>query len=74
MDELAYGLIVFGFLFLGYRLYVKLRAIAMWNDKERTESGTSQRSISAGSIDLMIEEPDNNIGSIDETPDKPVQP
>jgi hypothetical protein len=73
MFEIAYGVIIFGFAFLGFRLFMKFREMASWKAEGDFEEMKPTGSVSRDLLDLRIEEPDDTLGSIDETSDKPDQ-
>ncbi|MCX6134070.1 MAG: hypothetical protein NTU47_09685 [Ignavibacteriales bacterium] len=65
MVELAYGIIIFGFLFLGVKLWMKLREIASWKSEEPPERMRPSDSIPRELLDLTIEDSKNELGSLD---------
>jgi hypothetical protein len=73
MFEIAYGVIIFGFAFLGFNLFMKFREMASWKAEEDFEDVKSTASAPGDLLNLQIEEPDDTLGSIDETSDKPDQ-
>lgn len=65
MIQLALGIIIFGFLFLGIKLWMKLREIASWKSEETPEHRRRSDSVPRELLDLTIEDSKNELGSLD---------
>jgi len=65
MEVLAYVIIISGFLFLGVRIFIKLREIASWKSEDDFEAQQSAGSLPSDLRELKIEEPKGEPGSLD---------
>ena len=65
MIVVAYIVIALGFLYLGVRLFLKLREIASWESESELEEGGSAGSLPRELRELKIEEPGSEPGSLD---------
>ena len=65
MIELAYVIIISGFVYLGVRIFIKFREIASWKSDDDLKGGESAGSLPHDLRELKIEEPPGEPGSLD---------
>jgi hypothetical protein len=65
MVEAAYTVIALGFVFLGVRLFIKVREISSWSSDEDTAASHSSGSKPRELLNLTIEDPSDELGSPD---------
>ncbi|HTY35924.1 MAG TPA: hypothetical protein VMH23_02380 [Bacteroidota bacterium] len=61
MVEFAYAVIIFGFLFLGVRLFLKVRAIASWRPEKSAEMQDASDALPSDLRHLAIEPPKDDL-------------
>ncbi len=61
MELAAYAIIAFGFVFLGYRLFLKVREIASWKPDDESDPDRSSASGPRDLLTLTIEQPTDDL-------------
>ena len=65
MEVVACVIIISGFLFLGARIFIKLRGIASWKSEDDSEAQGSAGPLPSNLRELRIEEPKGEPDSLD---------